>query len=469
MLGACVAPAGGAGRAQAAEVTVDAGTRHQTIEGFGTCLISWVPAMDAYYRSPEVIRTYADDLRFHFLRCNLWGEGTIAETADPARIHHTDPAFAASDPRTPVFLAFARALKQLNPDLKVIGTVWSPPAWMKENRSITDRFSAAALGETYQSRDRGELTNRVKKEYYPHFVRWLVEMAKYYDSRGVPLDALSPANEPQFTQTFESCVWTPSDLATILAMLDAELKQEGLDRIRIYGPESMTDFNWAGGPNELFVRALRANPAALEALDVFATHGSEEGFEADASANSSAQFRDLIRETGKPCWVTEGGTGGHEWPAPIDERGVGAAIHNALVAGNASAFVPWQFAERRPSVHALMTTRGKTKKTQVVRHYSRFLAPGSRRIEADPAYGAVAASAYLTAAGDGMTLVLINARSEAQPVTVTLRNGPEIARFRAVRTSATEDCQVVEPVTVEDGRATWVMPGQSIVTLTSGP
>jgi O-glycosyl hydrolase len=466
VFGVCVALGAATGRAQTADVTVDAGKKYQTIEGFGTCLISWDPAMDAFYRTPGAARTYADDLRFTFLRCNLWGDGTIPETADPAEIRHTDPAFAAKDPRTPVFLAFAKAIKEINPGVKVIGTVWSPPAWMKENRSITDRFSAAALGETYRS-DKGELTNRVRKEYYPHFVRWLVEMARYYESQGVPLDAISPANEPQFTQTFESCVWTPADLVTIIAMLGAELHKEGLDRVRIFGPESMTGFNWPGGPNRLFVDVLRANPAALEALDVFATHGYEDGFRADVTKNSSAQFWDLIRATGKPCWVTEGGTGDHQWPAPIRERGVGAAIHNSLASGNASAFVPWQYVERRPSEHALMTTQGKTKKTQVVRHYSRFIAPGSRRVEADPAYGAVMASAYLTRAGDGLVLVLIHPQDQEQAVTVTLRDGPKVARFRAIRTSATEDGREIEPVVVREGRTTFAMPGQCIMTLTS--
>jgi O-glycosyl hydrolase len=230
------------GRSNAAEITVDAGKKYQTIEGFGTCLISWLPAMDAFYKTPEASRTYADDLRFNFLRCNLWGDGTIPRTDDPARISHLDPAFAAKDPRTPVFLSFATAIKRINPGVHVIGTVWSPPAWMKENASITDKASGAALGETYASK-KGALTNRVKKEYYPHFVKWLVEMAKYYRAHGVPLDAISPANEPQFTQSFESCVWTPSDLVTVIAMLGAELQKEGMGSTRIFGPESMTGFN----------------------------------------------------------------------------------------------------------------------------------------------------------------------------------------------------------------------------------
>ena len=35
--------------AMALDVQVDGSAKHQTIEGFGTCLISWVPRMAEYY------------------------------------------------------------------------------------------------------------------------------------------------------------------------------------------------------------------------------------------------------------------------------------------------------------------------------------------------------------------------------------------------------------------------------------
>ena len=146
-------------RMPAAEIVVEAGIKHQTIEGFGTCLISWVPRMHEFYQTPEAAKTYAEDLRFSYLRCNLWGEGTIPRREDPSNIRCEDPAFAANDRRTPVFIDFAKAIQQINPNVKVIGTVWSPPAWMKENNAIAGTFSGAALGETYRS-NKGELTNR---------------------------------------------------------------------------------------------------------------------------------------------------------------------------------------------------------------------------------------------------------------------------------------------------------------------
>jgi len=52
-------------------------------------------------------------------------------------------------------------------------------------------------------------------------------------------------------------------------------------------------------------------------------------------------------------------------------------------------------------------------------------------------------------------------------VTLSLHNGPDPAQLRAYRTSATEDCQAIEPVTLQDGRASFTMPAESIVTLTT--
>jgi glucuronoarabinoxylan endo-1,4-beta-xylanase len=450
--------------ASAADITVDAGKKFQTIEGFGTCLISWERRMAAYYKTPAAQKTFAEDLRLNIIRCNLWGDGTIGEM--PAeKISFKDPAFAARDARTPVFVSFADAIKKLNPELKVIGTVWSPPAWMKENHAIVDKFSAAINGENYNSQ-RGEIRNRVKKEFYPHFAHWLVEMVKYYEAQGVPFYAISCANEPQFTQTFESCVWTADDLAAITGMVANLLEKEGLGRVKLFGPETMTAFNWANGPNRNYTKKLSENPSAFKNF-MFATHGYSDGLNADVSKNSSAQFWEIIKDYGKPYWMTEGGTGGHDWPAPVSPRGVGTAIHNAFVAGNASAFVPWQFAEGGKSEHNIMPTEGMSKKTFTVRQYSRYIPAGSLRVAADPAYGSVLASAFTSPDATGVTVVLINPRDAEEPITLTLKGVKDVSTLEAHRTSASESGQDVGAVTVESDKASVTLPARSIVTLTT--
>jgi O-glycosyl hydrolase len=448
-------------------VVVDATKRHQTIDGFGTCLVSWMDDMARYYQRPEVAKTYADELRFNILRCSLWGEGYIGPTPDWTKISYKDPAFTGKDTRTPVFQKFAHAIKRINPNVKIIGTVWSPPAWMKENGKLTDTQSNAALQGAYKTNNGVELRNRVKREYYPHFVKWVVEMAKMYAANGVPLYAISPANEPEFTQTFESCVWSSADLITIIGMLGEQLQKEGLGHIKIFGPESMTGFNWEGGPNRRFVQMIQANPTAWRHFGIFASHGYSDGVKGELGQESSAGFWDLIKNTGKPYWMTEGGTGSHDWPAAVGPRGIAAGLHNAFVAGNASAFVPWQYAEAGRTEHNLMQLTGLTKKTHVVRHYSRFVPAGSVRIDATPAYSEVLASAYLPKGGKGLTLVLTNPGAKPQEVAVMLKGLGSVKKLTTIRTSATEDSKLLGPSTIQGGNLRVALPAQSLVTLTT--
>ena len=165
--------------------------------------------------------------------------------------------------------------------------------------------------------------------------------------------------------------------------------------------------------------------------------------------------------------MTEGSTGHHKWPAPIAPGGVAAAIHNALVAGNASAFVPWQFAEGGDSEHAITGTKGLDQKGYVTRQFSRFIPAGSVRVDATPAYGDVNASAYVNDAAKKLTVVLINPGKAEQAVTLTLRGTPEVASLRTIRTSATESGAVLAATAVTDGKATLTVPAESIVTLTN--
>jgi len=461
-LPACASPQSGN-----VTVTVNPAKRFQTIDGFGTCLISWEPQMATWYQRPESARIYADELRFNILRCNLWGDGTIGPVANSAQISHRDPAFAKADPRTPVFLNFAKAVRRINPKLKVIGTVWSPPGWMKLNGRITDTGSGAIDGASYVVDRNGQKaggTNRVRPEMYPHFAKWLVEMAKHYEANGVPVYALSAANEPQFTQGFESCLWTGKDLATITGLTGDVLRQEGLGRIKLFGPETMTGFNWENGPNVKYTEAMREDPRAWRSLSFWATHGYADGVVGDVSTNSSAKFWSMVARDRKPYWVTEGGTGEHAWPAPAKEKGVGVAIHNALVAGNASAFVPWQFAEGVPNEHALMLTSGMDKKTHVVRHYSRYIPAGAVRVEATPGYGPINASAFVR--GKDVTVVLLNTSDAPKRIRVNLK-GISAKRLNAVRTSATENSKTLPAQNVRGGAVTIEVPGPGIVTLST--
>ena len=396
-----------AARGSVTDVTVDGATRYQTMEGFGTCLIAWTDRFRSLYRTEEFQKLYVEGVGCNMLRVNMWGPTFEKPTEDWTQIRYEDFDMNADGGRPQIFVDFGQGIRKLNPDIKIIGTVWSPPAWMKVNKSITDAKSSAIRAGGY-----GNNNNRVDPKYFRHFCKWMVEYVKLHDKQGVPFYAVSPGNEVQFSQSFESCVWDGKDFAAIVVMLREMLDAEGYGRVKIFGPETMTSHLYEGGTGS-YVKAVRDNPQALEALGVFATHGYEDGVKPEMSANSSRQFWDLIKDTGKPFWITEGGTGDHDWPAPI-QKGVGNALHNALVAGNCSAFVPWQITEGNKSIHALMVMSTYTPKTYTAMHYTKFIRPGARRIDAQPGFGTVQVGAFLHEKDGDLTIVALNSTDQEQ-------------------------------------------------------
>lgn len=444
-------------------IQVNLGERHQTIEGFGTCLISWVPAMERLYATSEFQNAYITQLGASMMRINLWGPSLPKPVENWRDIRYQDFTLEGQGHRVTMFIQAAKNFQKVDPEMRFIGTVWSPPAWMKENNSITDTASGAIDGTSYERGGR-VFNNRVKREYFPHFVKWMVEMAKLHKAEGVPLYAISAGNEVMFTQTFESAVWSARDFAEVTGMLGEMLEAEGLGDILIFGPETMTSHNWGPGvANDAYIQALKNDTRAWKYFDVWATHGYTDGFTTDRSAESAGQFWNMIKDTRKPFWITEGGTGGHDWPQAMN--GIGAMIHNALVGGNASAFVPWQATENRASEHGLMVGTTLTGKSRAAQHYFRYIRPGAVRVSATPANGPVAASAFVHDAHNTLTIVLANPAAQEQRVALNIGSGSKLSTVQVYRTSATEQFQQVGPAQVTAGQISLTLPAESMATI----
>jgi glucuronoarabinoxylan endo-1,4-beta-xylanase len=443
--------------ASATDVVVDGARRYQTIEGFGTCLIAWSGRFRQLYRTEEFQKIYVEGVGFNMLRVNMWGPTFERPTEDFRQIHCEDFDMQANGGRPQIFVDFGRGILKLNPEIKIIGTVWSPPSWMKVNKSITDKKSGAIRAGDYRG-----FTNRVDPKYFRHFCKWMVEYVKLHDKLGVPFYAISPGNEVQFTQSFESCVWDGNDYANIIIMLREMLDAEGYKHVKIFGPETMTSHLYEGGTGS-YVKTIKDNPKALAALNVFATHGYEDGVKAEMSATSSRRFWDLIKDTGKPFWITEGGTGGHDWPEPI-QKGIGNALHNALVAGNCSAFVPWQITESRKNTHGIMPMSQFTPKTYTAMHYSRFIRPGTVRIDAQPGFADVQVGAFLHPESGELAIVAINPTEKEQTLNLAFKNLNVPASLKVYRTSASENLKEAGETSINNNIANFEITPQSIVT-----
>ena len=442
----------------AVDIAIDGAKRFQTIEGFGTCLNAWTRRFTDLYRTEAFQKIYVQQVGCNMLRVTMWGPVFEKLTEDWTKISYKDFNFTGRNDRAQIFIDFGKCILKLNPEIKIIGTVWSPPAWMKINKSITDTKSDAIRANDYK-----DFTNRVDPKYFRHFCKWMVEYVKYHDNQGVPFYAVSPGNEVQFTQTFESCVWDGKDFANIVIMLREMLDAEGYKNVKIFGPETMTSHLYEGGTGT-YVQIIKNDPKALAALGIFATHGYEDGVKGEMEANSSRTFWELVKDTNKPFWITEGGTGDHTWPAPIT-NGIGNTLHNALAAGNCSAFLPWQVSEPSETEHAFMVMDKFTPKSYAFMHYSRFIKPGSQRIEAAPGFSEVQVSAFLHEQNNDLTIVAINPTEQEHELNMTLENLQGITSLKVFRTSSSENMTKVDEIEIIDNKTSFMMIPQSIVTL----
>ena len=74
-------------------------------------------------------------------------------------------------------------IMQINPAVKIIGSPWSCPRWMKVGDNLSSSYSAWTGGH---------LNPLYYKDYATYFVKWIQEM----ESRGYPIYAVTLQNEP---------------------------------------------------------------------------------------------------------------------------------------------------------------------------------------------------------------------------------------------------------------------------------
>jgi glucosylceramidase len=223
-------------------ITVDPERSYQEIDGFGASITD-SSASVLYRLSPavreEVMRKLFDPVRgigVSFLRQPIGSSDFTAEAAhytyDDVPAGETDFAlrhFSIAHDEAQI-LPLLRRARQLNPKLTIMGTPWSPPAWMKTGDSLVG----------------GRL--RDDPAVYRAYARYLVAFVRAYAAAGVPIDYLSVQNEPQ-NRLPSGYPGTDMPVRQQLKVIEAlgPLLRAASPRTRILA----YDHNWATHPNDV--------------------------------------------------------------------------------------------------------------------------------------------------------------------------------------------------------------------------
>lgn len=431
------------------DITVDVGQRHQVVHGMGAHM-TWVSQAER----PAFPEAFVEDLGATACRVSMEGR-VCKEVATVDDIKWQDFDWKRNDQ-----IAVAASCVKQNPkEFIVLGTVFTPPHWMKEGAELQHGDESCG--------------GSLREDRIPHFARFLSQyLLGIHEKFGIDLYALSLQNELLFKEPYQSCVYTPELYYKTVMAVGAEFEKAGI-KTRIMGPEDMTFW-----PDRFvgFVRKIMDDPQGKQYLDFFCSHGYTDGVKSEGGSQSNSALWKALRKYNKELWMTETSGEKPDWDGGLT---MAAKIHNGLVYGNVSGWSYGSINDPNGS-GALMTAMKPTTKYYTSKQYYKFIRPGAVRVSAGPdAQGnGLNVSAFMHEANNTLTIVLLN-RGEATKANLKIVSAPAMAAgFETYRSSATESCVKIADMAVAPGggpagtNVSVDIPAASIVTLfgkTTGP
>lgn len=177
-----------AGSGSGTVITVNPSTLYQKFEGAGAAMTdssAWLIAnkLSAPQRTALMNNLFTrsgDGVGISYLRVPMGASDFALNsyTYDDMPTGQTDPTLAnfSTSHDDAYIIPSLQAALALNPSLRLMGTPWSAPAWMKDNENL----NAGALLPAYKQA----------------FADYHVKFVQAYAAAGLPIDAITPQNEP---------------------------------------------------------------------------------------------------------------------------------------------------------------------------------------------------------------------------------------------------------------------------------
>ncbi|MFB7777953.1 ricin-type beta-trefoil lectin domain protein [Streptomyces bauhiniae] len=419
------AGAGGGGE----NITVDENTRYQTFTGGGasfTDTAAWLMnssgALSQATRDATMRKLFSptDGIGLSFLR-NPIGASDLARsgyTYDDVPAGQTDPSlskFSLAHDLADV-LPLTKQARQLNPDLTVMASPWTAPAWMKDSGSLNGGW--------------------LKAEDYGAYASYFVKYLQGYRDQGVPVSYVTAQNEPTCCSGYPSMSWNAGGLAYFTkSELLPKLQQAGLstkvlahdwnwDTYDSYAAQTVDDaavrshpnfggIAWHGYGGDVTKQTTVHNQ--YPALDAFATEHSGGTWIADQQREDLSDIINYTRNWAKS--VTK-------WSLAVDQN---MGPHNGGC-GTCTGLITMHNGDSRSG------SVDYTVEYYDMGHLTKFVRPGAQRI-ASTASSAVPNVAWRNPNGS-KALIAYNGATSAKQVTINW--GAQHATYTLpARTSAT--------------------------------
>jgi glucosylceramidase len=381
-------------------IEVDSAQNFQEIDGFGFCLtdgsaqlINAMASADKSKLLNELFSTGGASIGISYLRVSI-GASDLSDKVysyDDLPAGQTDTCLSKFniDENKTDLIPVLKMILQINPHIKILGSPWSPPVWMKDNNS--------SIGGSLQ------------KQYYGVYANYFVKYIQAMQAEGIPIDAITPQNEPLNPKNNPSMYMTATDEADFIKNLGA-----AFEKSRITTKIICYDHN-ADVPE--YPLTILNDAEARKYVDGSAFHLYAGNISALSEVHNA--FPD------KNIYFTEQYTGsGSTFAGDLSW-----AIQNLIIGATKNwsrNVLEWNLAsDPNLGPHTdggcttclgAVTVKGnlinRNQSYYIIAHASKFVRPGSKRIQSSD-IGGLANVAFLTPTGQKV-LIVLNTGSQGQ-------------------------------------------------------
>ncbi|MDF7826210.1 sulfatase-like hydrolase/transferase [Pontiellaceae bacterium B12227] len=418
---------------------IDAGLRHQKIEGFGAAIAWYASLVPKSIYADELTDLLFRDLGLDMLRIQNVYELDNYENASSQAINMVNMGEAS-----------------LGRSLKILMTAWTPPARLKSNTS-----QAGTAPATLDSDANGYR--------YADYASWWADSVDYYTSLGVNIDYLSIQNEPNWHPDYSGCAMDPIENETHAGYgkaFEAVWKELALRKgtqgmPKMIGPETI-------GINKAdeYIDGL---PQPSHAY-AYATHYYQNGV-GESPDDLNVEMQQLNDGYGyKPLFQTEFSVLSENTNSVIARKlNLARLIYNGLTLEELSAYFYWAlyWVDNGSGGNALINIPSDPSASYTInpeyyafKHYSAFVHDGWRRLDVSTT-NSLLISAFTSPDQDKMSVIVVNSGTAAENLDLTFSNGT-VTAGSIYRSTDVLDCELIGTYT---NGSSLSMPAQSITTL----
>ncbi len=430
------------------DIRLDYDAVYQKIEGFGASGAWWAQDVGGWDNLGEIMDLLYDDKKgigLNIYRYNIGaGKPIIAE--DPWRSAET--------------IEISPGVYDLNRDKNAIHAMKEAAKRGATIELFANSPPARLTNSGYSSGERTGKSN-LPPENEEAFAKYLVDITELILKEGVPVNYLSPINEPQWEWKGgqEGNHYEPEQVISLSRKVALELEKRNLPvKLLIAESGAWNDQNYT----LTMYKRIMADEVLSKHIDAYAVHSYwSSASDKKIAASYFSQFEHMV-----PLYQTE-------WCEMLN--GNAASMEAALVLANTihedmtilsvSTWQQWLAVAKGDYRDGLVYVRESTRQYGAAKrmwsfgNYSKFIKPGYYRIKAESEEDSdILVSAYTSPKQDQTVIVAINSTNQEKPITFRQLKGK---KTRIYETSDNYNLDLVKEVNKLEN---YVLPPESVTT-----